>query len=99
MLMSSRSRLVPDSLDLRFPLWEFGYLRIVTGKKIRQFIEREPRSSDALWRWTDAIESSSWRNPSDLKATFATASFVGDLTVFNVGGNNYRILAFVHDRT
>jgi mRNA interferase HigB len=27
---------------------------------------------------------------------FASASFVGDLTIFNVGGNNYRIAAFVH---
>jgi mRNA-degrading endonuclease HigB of HigAB toxin-antitoxin module len=25
-------------------------------------------------------------------------AFVGDLTVFNVGGNNYRIVAFVHYR-
>jgi mRNA interferase HigB len=51
-----------------------------------------------LWRWADTIESSNWRNPGDLKATFASASFVGDLTVFNAGGNNYRIVAFVHYR-
>jgi mRNA interferase HigB len=29
---------------------------------------------------------------------FASASFVGDLTVFNVGGNKYRIAAFIHFR-
>jgi mRNA interferase HigB len=71
---------------------------IVTEKRIREFIEREPRSADAMWRWADAIESSNWRNPGDLRATFQAASFVGDLTVFNVGGNNYRIMAFVHFR-
>jgi mRNA interferase HigB len=70
----------------------------VSEKRIREFIEREARSSDAMWRWTDVIESSNWRNPGDLKASFAAASFVGDLTVFNVGGNNYRIVAFVHYR-
>ena len=85
-------------LDIRFPLWESGLLRIVTEKKIREFIEREPYSSDVMWRWADAIESSNWRNPGDLKASFAAASFVGDLTVFNVGGNHYRIVAFVHYR-
>ena len=73
-------------------------MRIVTEKRIREFIEREPRCSDVMWRWADAIESSNWRNPGDLKASFAAASFVGDLTVFNVGGNNYRIVAFVHYR-
>ena len=86
------------SLDIRFPLWESGCLRIVTEKRIREFIQREPGSSDVLWRWADAIESSNWRNPADLKATFAAASFVGDLTVFNVGGNKYRIAAFVYFR-
>jgi len=70
----------------------------VTGKRIREFIQREPRSSEVMWHWADVIESSNWRNPGDLKAMFASASFVGDLTVFNVGGNKYRILAFVHFR-
>jgi len=31
-----------------------------------------------------------------LKRTFVSASFVGDLTFFNVGGIKYRIAAFVH---
>jgi mRNA interferase HigB len=73
-------------------------LRVVTEKRIRDFIEREPRSADAMWQWVDAIEAANWRNPGDLKRTFASASFIGDLTVFNVGGNKYRIAAFVHYR-
>jgi len=73
-------------------------VRIVSEKRIREFVEREPRSTDAMWRWVDAIEAAAWRNPGDLKGTFASASFVGDLTVFNVGGNKYRIAAFVHFR-
>lgn len=63
---------------------------------MREFIQREPRSTEAMWHWADAIESAAWNNPGDLKETFASASFVGDLTVFNVGGNRYRIAAFVH---
>ena len=73
-------------------------MRVVTEKRIRDFIEREPRSADAMWQWVDAIEAANWRNPGDLKRTFASASFIGDLTVFNVGGNKYRIAAFVHYR-
>ena len=73
-------------------------MRIVTEKRIRQFIGREPRSADAMWRWVDAVESATWRNPGDLRATFGPVSFVGDLAVFNVGGNKYRIAAFVHYR-
>ncbi len=75
--------------------WE---LRIVSEKRIREFIEREPRAADPMWRWVDTVESATCRSPGDLKAVFASASFVGDLTVFNVGGNKYRIAAFVHYR-
>ena len=70
----------------------------MTEKRIRQFIGRAPRSADAMWRWVDAVESATWRNPGDLKATFGSVFFVGDLAVFNVGGNKYRIAAFVHYR-
>ena len=67
-------------------------------RTVREFIARVPRSSEVMWRWADAVEASNWRNPGELKASFASASFVGDLTVFNVGGNKYRIVAFVHYR-
>ena len=73
-------------------------MRIVTEKRIREFIDHEPRSAAAMWQWADVIESATWRNPGDLKAMFASASFVGDLTLFNVGGNKYRIAVFIHYR-
>ena len=36
-----------------------------------------------------------WRNLAELKRTFSTADQVARLTVFNVGGNNYRLIARV----
>ena len=86
----------PSELTSRFHIWEPGYVRIVTERRIREFIGQEPRSANAMWLWADAIASGSWSNPGELKRTFASASFVGDLTIFNVGGNKYRIAAFVH---
>ena len=77
-------------------MWEPKGVRIVTERRIREFIEREPGAIDAMRHWSDAIDSGSWSNPGELKRTFASASFVGGLTIFNVGGNKYRIAAFVH---
>ena len=68
----------------------------MTEKPIREFVAREPRSAEAMRHWAAAIESRSWRNPGDLRRTFASVSFVAGLTVFNVGCNKYRIAAFVH---
>ena len=33
-----------------------------------------------------------------MRAMFNTADFVGELTVFDIGGNKYRLIAFVHYR-
>ena len=73
-------------------------MRIVSEKRIREFVEREPRSGEALWHWVDVIESAAWNNPGELKATFGSASFVGDLTVFNIGGNKYRLVSAIKYR-
>ena len=36
------------------------------------------------------------RNPADLKRTFASASFVEGKTVFNIGGNKYRLISVIN---
>jgi mRNA interferase HigB len=71
---------------------------IVTEKRIREFIEREPLSIEPIASWIETIRNAVWASPAELKATFAHASFIGDLTVFNLGGNKYRLVAFVHYR-
>jgi mRNA interferase HigB len=51
-----------------------------------------------LNRWANAAQAAAWKNPGTLKADFGSADFVDDLTVFNVGGHKYRLIAFVHYR-
>lgn len=37
-----------------------------------------------------------WRGPADIKQTFASASFLANnRVVFNIGGNNYRLIVEV----
>ena len=47
---------------------------------------------------TNAVRSARWKNPAALKLEFGSADFVGDLTVFNVGGNKFRLIAYVDYR-
>ena len=53
-------------------------------------------AAEPLQHWANAVQAAAWKNPGALKADFGSADFVGDLTVFNVGGNKYRLIAFVH---
>lgn len=46
--------------------------------------------------WYHTMESNIFTDFNDLRATFASADYVDGLTVFNVGGNKYRLIAAIH---
>ena len=73
-------------------------MRVISRRAIRLFAERHPDALEPLQHWANATESVDWKSPADVRRTFNTADFVGDLTVFDVGGNKYRLIAFVHYR-
>jgi mRNA interferase HigB len=73
-------------------------VRIVSERRLREFIRRFPKAQDPLTNWADVVEHSAWKSPAELRRTFASPDFVSEFTVFNVGGNNFRLIAFVHYR-
>ena len=86
------------SLDIEFPQWEPGIVRVISRRAIREFALRHRDALEPLRHWANATERVVWKNPGELRRTFGTADFVGDLTVFNIAGNKYRLIAFVHYR-
>lgn len=68
---------------------------IINVERINQFARRHPRSASSLRRWEAIVRESSWRNLSDLRNTFNTADYVSGKIVFNIGGNNFRLIAVV----
>jgi mRNA interferase HigB len=71
---------------------------VVGRRAIRTFAELHPEALEPLLHWANATEAVDWRTPGDVRGTFNTADFVGDLTVFDVGGTQYRVIALIHDR-
>ena len=51
-------------------------------------------SEGPLRAWHTHVSSKtvSWHSWGDVKAAFASASLVGNCVVFNIGGNNYRLV-------
>jgi mRNA interferase HigB len=82
-------------LDNLFPFWEHSEVRVISRRTIREFAAQHPDALQPLLHWAKATEASSWQTPADLRSTFNSADFVDDLTVFNIGGNKYRLIAFV----
>ncbi|WP_438021651.1 type II toxin-antitoxin system HigB family toxin [Sorangium sp. So ce315] len=46
--------------------------------------------------WFSIVQSASWTGPADIKAAFGTVDFLpNDRVVFDIKGNNYRLIAQV----
>src|SRR5262245_39867758 len=72
-------------------------MRVITKARLKQFWET-PDHDDAegpLRAWYTHVNSKTiaWQSWGDVKASFASASIVGDCMVFNIGGNKYRLIA------
>jgi mRNA interferase HigB len=71
-------------------------LKLVSKRGI--FGSQYPKAAEPLKHWANAVQAAQWKHPGALRTDFGAADFVGDLTVFNVGGHKYRLVAFVHYR-
>ena len=71
-------------------------MHIISRKILRVFWEQYPDSKTALIRWFKILQKTNFTNFADLRTTFPSADLVGDLVVFNIGGNKYRLIASIH---
>lgn len=67
--------------------------RIVAKSTLREFWEKHPDSEQYLKTWYHIAISAKWRNPNDVKGTYANASILKNgRVVFNIKGNDYRLV-------
>lgn len=71
-------------------------MHIISRKTLQKFWEIHPNSKPSLIRWFAIIEGSTITTFEELRKTFPSADLVGNLIVFNIAGNNYRLIASVH---
>jgi mRNA interferase HigB len=71
-------------------------MRIVAKRTLREFWERYPDAEDPLLAWYREVEKEDWTKSSDVKDKFRSASFVGDHVVFNIKGNDYRLVVKIN---
>jgi mRNA interferase HigB len=69
-------------------------MQILSRRTLREFWERHPRAKKPLIAWYKLVSAVEWSKPSEVRATFGSADFVGDgRVIFDIGGNKYRIVA------
>lgn len=69
---------------------------IISKKKLREFWEKYPRAKAPLEAWYQSAKHAEWESFADVRETFNTADQVGRFTVFDIGGNKFRLIAVIH---
>lgn len=71
-------------------------MRIISFSAIREYVRRHADADVALRDWYIKTEKANWSCFADLKQTFNSVDYVGnDRYVFNIKGNDYRLVAMV----
>ena len=77
-------------------------MRVIARKTLTRFVESIAGHKDqravkaALDSWFHEVVNAEWKNSADVTRTYATASIVSsDRVVFNIKGNDYRLVTAV----
>lgn len=74
-------------------------MRILTKKRLREYWTLNPQSEQPLKRWHAYVRKAQWSTPADVKRAFRSADILPDnRVVFNIGGNNYRLVVKIEYR-
>ena len=71
-------------------------MHVISKKALRAFWERQGRARDPLVQWHKVVSRTDFASFPDLKGTFRSVDYVPPFTVFDVGGNNWRIVTAIH---
>lgn len=70
-------------------------MHIITRKRLLEFGIRYLDSVESLDRWYRIVRRCNFNSFAELRRTFPQADQVGKFTVFNIGGNKYRLITYI----
>lgn len=71
-------------------------MHVISRLKLIAFWKKHPHSEIPLRIWFKKVEQAKWKSVNKLKEDFPSADYVGNnRVVFNIKGNNYRIVVLV----
>lgn len=71
-------------------------MHVISKKKLREFWRLYPKAESPLEDWYHAAQAGEWESLADVRKARADADQVGRFTVFDIGGNKYRLIAVIH---
>ena len=70
-------------------------MHIISYKKIRDFCTKHVEAASPLQHWYRIVKRETFFTFANVRQVFPSADLVGNFVVFNIGGNKYRLIAFI----
>lgn len=74
-------------------------VHLIKKQSIEDYVLKNARSRASFEIWLSIIKRVDWNEPNKIIATFSSSDILGigsDRVVFNIGGNNYRLICKYH---
>jgi mRNA interferase HigB len=72
-------------------------MRVIARRVLRDYSAKEPAAATELNTWFAEAKQAEWKTPADIKAKYGSASILKEgRVVFNICGNNYRLVAKIN---
>ncbi len=71
-------------------------VHLIKRQTVEDYTVQHARSRSPFALWLTAVKYADWNTPADIQQTFGAADLLGNgsnRVVFDIGGNNYRLIA------
>ena len=71
-------------------------MHVITRTRLREFAARHREAAEPLSIWYAIMSKTDFASFAELRRVFGSVDKVGKFTVFDIGGNKFRLIAAVH---
>jgi mRNA interferase HigB len=71
-------------------------MHIISRKALQDFSLKHTQSETPLDSWYRVAKQAQWGNLAEVKETYPSADLVGEYIVFNIKGNDYRLIVGIN---
>ena len=70
-------------------------MHVISNKKLRLFSDLHRDAETPLDNWYRIAKAAQWKNLVEVRQFYPSADSVGNFTVFNIKGNDYRLIVSI----
>ena len=71
-------------------------MKILNIEEIEKFVKKHADARGVFERWRQITEVANWKNFEDVKRDFPSADRYKTCSIFDIGGNKYRLIAKIN---